>query len=151
MSFRIETVRKKAGVFFPDGSRIGGNFFVLPVSPIHGGAEMLSELLADERNFIPFEVEDGKIALLRKENIRMICVEEKEGDNNHLNTRQIDVRLCFVSGETMQGTIHYELPESHSRLSDFLNGCDEFFHFESGDKSYLVNTRFIKTVCPDSL
>jgi hypothetical protein len=146
MTFKIETIRKRADVFYTDGSRMSGSFFVSPVSPNHIGAELVSELLAGDRNFIPFESEDGNVALLQKENIKMIYLERGELNTDLPNSKQIKAQISFISGETMEGNVYYDLPESHSRLSDFLNSSKEFFYFELNNKDYLVNTQFIKMV-----
>ncbi len=150
MTYKINTTRKKADVIYTDGSRIRGCFFVSPLSHKHSGEELMSELLADERSFIPFKSEDGKVALLRKKNIKMIYLVEREQREYPLNCKQIEARISFVSGETMEGKVYYDLPESQSRLSDFLNCGNEFIYFESNDKDYLVNTFFIKMVHQDT-
>ena len=49
----------------------------------------------------------------------------------------------------MEGTVYLDLPKSHSRLSDFLNYSKAFFCLEVGDRDYLVNSRFVKMVCPN--
>ena len=146
MTFKIETIRKKADVFYADGSTMRGCFFVSPLSHNHVGAEFVSELFADDRNFIPFELEEGKVVLLRKESIQMICLGERELPRDLPNSKQLEAYISFVSGETMEGNVYYDLPKSQSRLSDFLNCSDEFFYFESDDKDYLVNSLFIKMV-----
>lgn len=146
MTFKIETIKKKADVFYTDGSRMSGSFFVSPVSPNRVGTEFVSELLAGDRNFIPFESENGNVVLLRKENIKMIYLEVGELSKDLPNSKQIKAQISFISGETIEGNVDYDLPESHSRLSDFLNSSNEFFYLKSNDKDYLVNSQFIKMV-----
>ena len=63
MQLKIETIKKRATVYFPENTEMTGNFFVSAVSAYREGGELVSELLAKDRNYIPFESDEGEICL----------------------------------------------------------------------------------------
>ena len=148
MSFKIQLVRKQAVIFFPDGGQLGGNFFVSPTTPNHGGSGYIIELLRDNRNFIPFETDSGYLALVRKKNMVMVQLGHEDSDRNIPVLKQMAVNVILVTGENIMGMVHFTLPENHSRLSDFLNTNEDFFYLNADKRLILVQTRFVKLVTP---
>jgi len=59
-------------------------------------------------------------------------------------TREEHVRVHMMSGGTFEGTIAVEMPEGFNRVSDFLNGDDDFFALKAGSRVVLVNKRRIR-------
>lgn len=146
MQLKVETIKKKAIVYFPESTQMSGNFFVSAISAFRDGGELISELLAQDRNYIPFESEDGAIALLRKENIMMVYLEEDMADNEMPGYKQVPVIIHLLTGQTIGGKVSFALPQTHSRLSDFLNSREAFFRLEVQGKNYLVQNRFVKLI-----
>ncbi len=146
--FKIKTIRKKAEIFFSDGSRLSGSFFVSPRSSTHTGNEFVYDLLTTNNSYLPFELTGNEIILLHKRSIVMALLEDNELSEDPLCRKQIEAHVCFISGETLDGKIYTDLPESHSRLSDFLNRSKDFFHLKVDDRDYLLNSQFIKMVRP---
>jgi hypothetical protein len=149
MELKVETIKKKAVVHFPDNQQMTGFFFVSAISAFRDGGELVSELLARDRNYIPFEYEDGEIALLRKENIMMVYIEEDPADNEMPGYKQVPVVIHLLSGQTISGLVSFALPQTHSRLSDFLNSREAFFRLEVQGKNFLVQNRFVKLITAD--
>jgi hypothetical protein len=145
---KLDTIRRRGEVIFSDGSRESGDFFVSPRSASHTGRESIAELLNGERSYIPLESRAGAVVLLQKRSIVMVLLEADEMTKDLAYQRPITAQVCFLSGESMEGTVYLDLPKSHSRLSDFLNYSKAFFYLDVGDKDYLVNSRFVKMVCP---
>jgi hypothetical protein len=144
---KIETLRKKATVYFADETRMSGNFFASIASYDHTGTELISELLAGDRNYIPFESEEtGEIALLRKENMVMVHIDDKEVDNFMPGYKQVRVNIHMLNGQKLSGKVSFALPETHSRLSDFLNSRDAFFRLEVDGENFLVQNRFVRLI-----
>jgi len=146
MELKVETIRKKATVHFSDGTTMIGSFFVSAISAFRDGGELVSELLARDRNYIPFEYESGEIALLRKENMMMVFLEEDAADNEMPGYKQVPVVIHLLTGQTIAGKVSFALPQTHSRLSDFLNSRESFFRLEVQGKNYLVQNRFVKLI-----
>lgn len=146
MELKVETVKKKATVYFPENTQMTGYFFLSAISAFRDGGEMVSELLARDRNYIPFEYENGEIALLRKENMVMVYLEEDMADNEMPGYKQVPVVIHLLTGQTISGKVSFALPQTHSRLSDFLNSREAFFRLEVEGKNYLVQNRFVKMI-----
>ena len=145
---KLDMIRRRGEVIFSDGSRESGHFFVSPHSASHTGRESIAELLNGERSYIPLESETGAVVLLQKRSIVMVLLEADEMRKDLVYQRRITAQVCFLSEDSMEGTVYLDLPKSHSRLSDFLNYSKAFFYFEAGGKDYLVNSRCVKMVCP---
>ena len=147
MNLKIETIKKKAIVYFAENTQMKGYFFVSAVSAFRDGGELITELLAQDRNYIPFESETNEeIALLRKENIMMVFLEEDAADNFMPGYKQVRVMIHLMNGQTLSGKVSFALPQTHSRLSDFLNSRESFFRLEVEGKNYLVQNRFVKLI-----
>jgi len=146
MQLKIETIKKRATVFFPENSQMSGSFFVSAVSAFREGGELVTELLAKDKNYIPFESDQGEMTLLRKENIMMVYLEEETADNYLPGYKQVPVLIHLLTGQIISGKVSFALPETHSRLSDFLNSRDSFFRLEVEGKNYLVQNKFVKMI-----
>ena len=148
MNLNIEMAKKKVEISMSDGSRLSGHFFVSLHSQGHSRGECLLDLLLDERAYLPFEIDGEEIVLLKKGGIFMI---ESEGCQ-YLKMvpfqKKMEIRICFQSGQTLEGKVYSDLPQTKSRLSDFLNHSSRFFCMEVDEKEYLINTQFIKSVYP---
>jgi hypothetical protein len=146
MTFKIDTLKKGAVILFSDGSRIAGHFFVSSVSPRHTGSQAISELLAEDRAFVPFELETGDVTLVNKATIAMVKLQTDELNKDVPGYKQIKASLDLLSGETKDCSVCFALPESHSRLSDFFNSCRDFIHIEAAGEYYLVQAKAIKRI-----
>jgi hypothetical protein len=54
------------------------------------------------------------------------------------------VRVNMAYGGTFEGVLTLEMPEGFNRVSDFLNGDDDFFTLKAGSRTVLVNKRRIR-------
>lgn len=148
MALAIEMSKKKAEILFSDGSRLSGHFFVLLHSQGRIGAESLLDLLLDERSFLPFEEDEGKILLIQKGSIVMVISKGCECLKGFAYQRKMESRISMLSGQSFAAKVYSDLPQNRSRLSDFLNHGSKFFCVEVEGMEYLINTRFIKSVVP---
>ena len=146
--YKIDMVKKEAEVFFSDGSSLAGSFFVSPQSSSHSGSQLVSELLIDKNSYLPFELDGEKTIILWRGSIVMVILEKNELNFQTPYLKEIIVQVCLTSGENLDGKVYTDLPESYTRLSDFLNHNDEFFHLEVDSKDHLINSRFVKMVKP---
>jgi len=148
MNLNIEMSKKQAEILFPDESRLSGHFFVSLRAQGHTRGQCLLDLLLDERPYLPFETDGEEIVLLQKGSIVMIESEGCEYLKMVPFQKKMEIRVCFLTGETLEGEVYSDLPQTKSRLSDFLNHSPRFFCMEVAGKEYLINTRFIKSVYP---
>ena len=148
MALAIEMLKKKAEILFSDGSRLCGHFFVLLHTQGRLGAECLLDLLQDERSFLPFEKDEGKILLVQKGAIVLVISEGCEYLKGVPYQKKMESRISLLSGQSLEAKVYSDLPQTRSRLSDFLNHSSNFFCVEVDGQEYLVNTQFIKSVDP---
>jgi hypothetical protein len=148
MALAIEMSKKKAEILFSGGSRMSGHFFVLLHTQGRLGAECLLDLLLDERTFLPFEKDEGKILLIQKSAIVMVISDGCEYLKGVPYQKKMESRISLLSGQSLEVKVYSDLPQNRSRLSDFLNHSAEFFCVEMDGKEYLINTQFIKSVEP---
>ncbi|MDY6880448.1 MAG: hypothetical protein V2J25_08430 [Desulfatiglans sp.] len=151
MAFKIETIKKRVEITLSDGTCLTGSLFLSPESPLHPGTELISELFENDRAFLPLELEGGEIIIIRKSNIVFVHLAangQKKQTNNFVHTKPIDAEVSLTSGDCIAGRVYLDLPESRSRLSDFLNYACSFFYLETGTKGYLINSHFVLSVRP---
>ena len=148
MELKIETMKKKAEIICSDESRLTGSFFVSRRAPNYEGNELVLDLLVSERTYLPLELDEGEIVLLQKGCIVMVVLKDREMKRSTSYQQKIPAKVHFLSGKTVEGKVYSDLPRTHARLSDFLNQSKAFFHLEVGDKDYLVNSQFVKTIHP---
>ena len=146
--FEVTKIKKKAEIFFSDGTTMTGNFFVAPHAPTHAGTESVADLLSNDRLYIPFETIDGHVVLVQKNCIVKILLAESNIDKNLPYLEDAQAQVVFLSGETLEGKVYLDLPKSNSRLSDFLNYSRQFFYLEVGTRDYLVNSGLVQYVQP---
>lgn len=145
---RIETIKKRVEVVFEDGSRMEGSLFLSPASAHRWGKESIEELLNGDRRYLPMELISKEVVLLSKGAIVMAVSKEKETEPNPTNAKKIPVEVVLRSGETLRGDVHNDLPMTHSRLSDYLNHTDVFFHIEVGALDCFVSNGFVRLMKP---
>ena len=149
MGLKLQTSGKKAEVHFSDQTRLIGSFFVSLHAQSHAGSEYVIDRLNGERSYLPFESEEGEIVLIQKRSIEMVVLDKRELNKNLGYQQEIAARVNLLSGQNIKGKVYPDLPKEHSRLSDFVNLSEEFFHLEVCGKDYLINSLFVKMVRHD--
>lgn len=145
---KLQTIRKQAEVVLEDGTRLEGFLFLSPASALRWGKESIGELLNGDRKSLPMELKTKEVVLLNRSAIVMAFSKEEEETPVLTNTRRIPVEVVLRSGEILRGEIHNDLPETHSRLSDYLNRTDIFFHLQTGDTVCFVSNGFVRLIKP---
>jgi hypothetical protein len=145
---KIETIKKQVEVVLEDGSRFEGSLFLSPASAHRWGEESIEELLNGDRRYLPMELGSKEVVLLSKSAIVMAVSKEKETEPIPTTAKKIPVELVLRSGETLRGDVHNDLPKTHSRLSDYLNHTDAFFHIQVGVLNFFVSNGFVRLMKP---
>jgi hypothetical protein len=144
----IERVRRGAEVWFSNGSRTTGTFFLEPASPNREEPQSLSELLNSSRRYLPLEVDAGEVLLIQKNAIVLARSSQCSLTPRTPYSRDIPVRVALLTGETLEGTIAQDLPASHPRISDFLNYSAQFFALRTLGWDCLLNSESVCSVQP---
>lgn len=130
--------------------------FLSETAERHTGAERPSDLLNGTPSFVPVEEDDGRIAFLRREAALTVTVAQKDELPDaepfdvvvsELATAE-RISVLLDDGETLEGSVRYQLPEDRSRIQDFLNDATLFFplHHEDGQRISFVNKRRVSRV-----
>lgn len=145
---KIQMIRKQVEIVFEDGSRTEGFFFLSPTSAHRLGSESIEELLNSDRTYLPLERSREEVVLVSKHAIVTVLAKDRETESILLGPRKITAEVTLRSGETLYGEISHDLPETHSRLSDYLNRSGPFFHFEVASRDCFVASAFVKFIRP---
>ncbi len=121
----------------------------------HAGDERPSDLLNGPDTFLPAVDRGGRLRLVRRDAVVVITVpavhepgtEGPEAEAASLPaSRHAEVEVNLASGGVIRGTVDYDMPESRSRLIDFLNREDRCLAVRHGGQVHLVNKRHIARV-----
>ena len=121
----------------------------------HAGDERPSDLLNGSDTFLPAVDRGGKLRLLRRDAVVVItvpaahepCTEGPETEAAPLpSSRRAEVEVILENGGVIRGTVEYDMPESRSRLLDFLNREDRCLAVRHAGQVHLVNKRHIARV-----
>jgi len=121
----------------------------------HAGDERPSDLLNGPDLFLPAIDRKKKLRLLQREAVVVITVPVEyepvvagpEGEAGPLPSHlHAEVEVTLASGAVIRGTVEYDMPESRSRLLDFLNGEDRCLAVRQAGQVHLVNKRHIARV-----
>ncbi len=109
-----------------------------------GRPQTLIELLNQPRLMLPFFEADDSVALLNRLTLEWVAASPGFEAHRILPphrsiTRRQQVELRFASGPPLAGTIQWEASKEHLRVSDVLNGPDEFFALLSDTGVRIVN------------
>lgn len=148
---RVPKRRVTAQVRLVDGSRYSFDFFLAESTDENAGPERLSDLLNVTQEFIPaIETGTGAMILLARDKIVLarvppaaeLTVEAK------VNPVSQEVELHVATNQTIRGQVTYELPQSRSRMIDFLNITPTFISVATSDLIVLVNKHHVIRAVP---
>jgi len=148
--FRFDKIEQEVVLFLADGIVLEGTVFLAPHAYTHAGPQTLLELLREIEPFLPLRDRDGSLRLVNKEAVSHARHAAGSGGDEETASlgEKIAARLFFFGGETLEGTLHVEMPRDRSRLKDFLNAAPDFFPFDSSESHYIINRRQLYQVMP---
>lgn len=145
---KIQMIRKQVEIVFEDGSRTEGFLFLSPTSAHRLGPESLEERLNSERTYLPLELKRKEVVLVSKNAVARVLAKDRDPETMPLGNTKLIAEVVLRSGETLLGDIYHDLPETHSRLSDYLNRSGPFFHIEVASRDCFVANAFVKLIRP---
>jgi hypothetical protein len=121
-----------------------GHIYLMKRAEQHSGQETALEMLNRAEGFFPFRPSNnGDVLLVAKAQTIMLTVEHTAPipDPDRLSAaKAARVVVELADGVSVEGVARIELPESHSRLLDYLNASPEpFFALASSEATHLVN------------
>jgi len=143
---RLATETRKALLILSDGRKLEGELFLQLFSPLHGGAQRVSELLNGDENFVPLR--NGQaVQLINLAQVVSVQVErEVELDPLLLLGEHHQVKVETVLGHPFEAEIYVNLPGSRNRVKDFLNRDKRFIACLIPGQVLYLNPRFLLSV-----
>ena len=119
-----------------------GCFSLSPLSEHHTGPETLLEYLNAPHRVLPFQGHETTV-LIARHDVQWVFAGPSVPDElirprSYRFTREERVRVRLSGGVELEGLLQMELPETVNRVSDFLNGPEEFFPLTSRGGTYLI-------------
>ena len=122
------------------------SLYLHPRSASHSSSERPSELLAEEKAFLPVMSDSMGIQFVQKSAIYWLTVAAdiqnvgRTAAESELAERDaVQIRVTLKDNRSLMGTVHLELPEHSKRLLDFLNNAPIFFELHEGRAIHFVN------------
>jgi hypothetical protein len=151
MTFSVPKRRVSAQLVLPGGASRDVAVFLAEAAPGRPDGERLSDLLNGGAEFIPVvDAESKHVTFVRCENLAVARVpaelETNDDAEQHTIPTEHEVEVQLVDGQRLRGLITYVLPESRSRLTDYLNNVPNFFPLIQAERVALVNKRHVAYV-----
>jgi len=142
--FRIEKLEEKVVIFMADGVVYEGSLFLSPFAQHRSGGQSVADLLLEDQPFLPLKTTKGDFNLISKGMISHLRYENHQ--EPLIAFPEHEVKITFLGGEELQGTVRLDLPSESRRIQDFFNSGSKYFSMKSGGHDYLVNMTLIQGV-----
>lgn len=128
-------------LFLGDGMVREGRLQFDTAGATHAGARTALELFEEPAPFFPFRKADGTVSLINKATVSHLRFQP--GTAPPSGGPPLEVRMVFLGGEVLQGTLVPAAGGGREHLQKFFNGQHNFFLLDCGAAHYLVNSRLI--------
>ncbi|MCK4503096.1 MAG: hypothetical protein KAU22_08670 [Desulfuromonadales bacterium] len=143
-SLRVEKREEPVSLFMADGIIFDGRVHLAQYAMYHSGEQTVLDLLMDKNPFLPMHSRGGEFHLVQKKMISHLRCEINLPEE--LEYSEMEVRISSPGNEALQGKLKIDRPENSIRLTDYINGGNEFFPLFSGGIAYLVNRSLIRDI-----
>jgi hypothetical protein len=153
--FSIPRVAVPASLLLTGGHRRRGEIYVMERVPHHTGPETPLEMLNRAEGFFPFRPGDGgTVLLMTKARTITLSVPRAAAaeDPARLSAAKLaGIEVALADDSHLSGWATLELPDSHSRLLDYLNASpDPFFAVTTADEVHFVNRAHVLYARPEA-
>lgn len=131
---------------------LDGVICLSPSAAVRPGPETILERLNSSDRVIPVEPLAGDgMRLVARLDIEWVAPNpgvdyRMIGPATFRVTHQERVIVRLRSGDSLEGVIQMELPEGYNRVSDFVNGEDDFFPLATALGVHLVNKHAVREI-----
>ena len=143
-SLRVEKREEQVSLLMADGIIFDGCVYLSHYAMLHSGEQTVLDLLLEENPFLPMHSSSGEFHLVQKGMISHLRCEISVNDGFEYTERQ--VKISFPGTETLQGALKIGMLDHSVRLTNYINGGDNFFPLFSGEIAYLVNRSLIRDI-----
>lgn len=148
----VEKHRVEVEVWTASGTVLAGWIALAPAAADHDGPESLVERLNAGDRVFPLEGAgpEGGVLLVNPFDVERVSAAADTPAGLVRRAcfgppREERVRLLFRSGAELEGLVRFELPPGLNRISDFLNGAEEFFALDTPKGVWIVHKRLVVT------
>lgn len=145
MSHYVEKLRVPVRLASLGCDSVAGTLSLSPHAELHAGPETVLERLNAPTRIVPFvRAEDDGVVLLVRAHVEWVLagpgVDAQLVRPAHFRpTREERVAVRMLTGASHEGVLAIEMPHEFNRLSDFLNGAEDFFPLQSAAGTLLLN------------
>ncbi|MEA3543961.1 MAG: hypothetical protein U9R69_01930 [Thermodesulfobacteriota bacterium] len=143
-NLRVEKREEQVSLFMTDGIIFSGCVHLAQYAMRHSGEQTVLDLLREENPFLPMHSSSGEFHLVQKRMINHLRCNLPLNEGFEYTERQ--VKISFSGSETLQGVLKIDMPDHSVRLTDYINGGDDFFPLYFGEIAYLVNRSLIRDI-----
>ncbi len=143
-NLRVEKREEQVSLFMADGVIFDGQVHLAQYALLHSGEQTVLDLLMEENPFLPMHSSSGEFHLIQKGMISYLRCKISLHEKLEYTERQ--VKISFPGHETLQGALKIDAPNHSVRLTDYINGGNNFFPLFSGAVAYLVNRSLIRDI-----
>lgn len=146
---RVPTEALAAEVLCADGRSFVGRIFVPATASRHSGPMRPEEWLNDPALFFPFLPDDAEApVLMNKREVLVLSVPAALDLGEVPEELLSPVRRVAVEAEEqrLEGTIVIDMPQTHTRMLDYLNRPEPFLTLRDGAQHHFVQKERITRV-----
>jgi hypothetical protein len=147
---RVPKRRVAAEAILAGGAVRRFTLFLADAASHHAGPERPGDLLNGGGDFVPaFDEEARAMTFLNRAGVAAVRLPGRESEDAAEDLTlptEHPVEVVLQSGATLRGLVSYVRPPERSRLVDFLNEPDPFFHLHEDGSFVLVNKRHVVRV-----
>lgn len=129
--------------------------FLGELAETHLGPERPADVFNAGRDFVVVQDEEGRTSFIRCDDVWTVSItedadleEDLAGADPLVGDLDTEAKLAVVleDGSRLEGRVRYQLPDSHGRVLDFLNGKGPFLTLFGDERILLVNKRRVARV-----
>jgi hypothetical protein len=145
-SLKVEKIPVDVTMIMRGGEELTGTIFLDMHSRTHAGPERISDVLNAGAEFIPLVLKDGRTVLLNRRRIVTGCCRAEDDESDALAlgiVSDISAGIRLEDGRTLNGMVRMEMHRENTRLSDILNGNEDFIRVRDAGTDNFVNRAYV--------
>lgn len=145
MSRYVEKLRVPVRLAAIGCEPVEGHLSLSPRAELHEGPETILERLNAPVRVLPFHpAGDEAVLLVVRAHVEWVAAGPQVAPQlvraaHFQHTREEHVRVRLLGGASLEGILAIEMPHEFNRVSDFMNGDEDFFPLQGPSGTMLLN------------
>lgn len=147
--YKVEKDRVYVKLFLLDGSVKGGFVYISLQAATHDGPEMVIDVLSQDEQFFPVDLQEGSTQLINKKQVVMLGFPIDERKTSPLFLQDVSIHQVTVhlmNHGQLDGRFVCLLPTHARRVKDYLNQAESFVELRKDGHVYLINKEHLLLV-----